>query len=115
MGHAWVTEDGDFGTYGTSAKVPLNVHSDITSWGMGLNFGLRLHHHPYYLYAHTECSGESEHSLDNAKLTKSHVLAHCTMGCPPVREDNQRALASGLSYVKVDNPWYNYFIPPTSV
>ena len=25
------------------------------------------------------------------------------MGCPPVREDNSRALASGLSYVQVDN------------
>ena len=25
----------------------------------------------------------------------------CTMGCPPVRGDNPRALASGLSYVQV--------------
>ena len=32
-----------------------------------------------------------------------------TMGCPPVRGDNPRALASGLSYEQVDNPWYNYF------
>ena len=32
------------------------------------------------------------------------------MGCPPVRGDNPRALASGLSYVQVDNPWYNYYI-----
>ena len=24
------------------------------------------------------------------------------MGCPPVREDNPRALASGLSYVQMD-------------
>ena len=38
-----------------------------------------------------------------------------TMGCPPVRGDNLRALASGLSDVQVDNPWYNYFIPPTLV
>ena len=38
-----------------------------------------------------------------------------TMGCLPVREDNPRALASGLSYVQADNLWYNYFIPPTSV
>ena len=38
-----------------------------------------------------------------------------TMGCPPVREDNPQALASGLSYVQVDNPWYDYFITPTSV
>ena len=27
----------------------------------------------------------------------------CTKGCPPVRGDNPRALASGLSYVQVDN------------
>ena len=26
----------------------------------------------------------------------------CTMGCPPVRGDNPRALACGLSYVQVD-------------
>ena len=26
----------------------------------------------------------------------------CTMGCPAVRGDNPRALASGLSYVQVD-------------
>ena len=31
------------------------------------------------------------------------------MGCLPVRGDNPRALASGLSYVQVDNPLYNYF------
>ena len=37
------------------------------------------------------------------------------MGCPPVRGDNPRALASGLSNVQADNPWYNYSIPPTSV
>ena len=47
-------------------------------------------------------------------------------GCPPVRVDNPRALASGLSYVQVDKArglstrtgrqtWYSYFIPPTSV
>ena len=38
-----------------------------------------------------------------------------TMGCPHVRGDNPRALARGLSYAQVDNPWYNYFITPTSV
>ena len=30
-----------------------------------------------------------------------------TMGCPPVRGDNQRALASGLSYVQVDKQGIN--------
>ena len=46
------------------------------------------------------------------------------MGFPPVREDNPRALASGLSYVQADNPghasglsyeqadnpWNNYYL-----
>ena len=31
------------------------------------------------------------------------IISSCyTMGCPPVRGDNPRALASGLSYVQVD-------------
>ena len=30
-----------------------------------------------------------------------------TMGCPPVRGDNPRALASGLSYVQVDKRGIN--------
>ena len=29
-------------------------------------------------------------------------LSNTMMGCPPVRGDNPRALASGLSYVQVD-------------
>ena len=33
----------------------------------------------------------------------SHIISNSyTMGCPPVRGDNPRALASGLSYVQVD-------------
>ena len=32
-----------------------------------------------------------------------HGVSNCyTKGCPPVRGDNPRALASGLSYVQVD-------------
>ena len=31
-----------------------------------------------------------------------HVSYSYAMGCPPVRGDNSRALASGLSYVQVD-------------
>ena len=35
--------------------------------------------------------------------TKGRGLGNSyTMGCPPVRGDNPRALASGLSYVQVD-------------
>ena len=31
-----------------------------------------------------------------------HTSNSYTMGCPPVRGDNPRALASGLSYLLVD-------------
>ena len=37
-----------------------------------------------------------------------------TIGCPPVRGDNPRALAIGLSYVQVDNMVY-FFITFMSV
>ena len=37
------------------------------------------------------------------------------MVCLPVRGDNPRALASGLSPAQADKLWYNYFIPPLSV
>ena len=30
------------------------------------------------------------------------------MICAPVQGDNPQALASGLSPVQVDKPWYNY-------
>ena len=37
------------------------------------------------------------------QLISFHTLSiSYTMGCPPVRGDNPRALASGLSYVQVD-------------
>ena len=38
----------------------------------------------------------------NDNLLKSMISNGYTMGCPPVRGDNPRALASGLSYVQVD-------------
>ena len=38
-----------------------------------------------------------------------------TMVCPPVRGDHSRALASGLSLVQADRPWYNFFITPFPV
>ena len=36
------------------------------------------------------------------------------MGCLHVSGNNPQALASGLSHLQVDNPWYNYYIPPRS-
>ena len=54
--------------------------------------------------------GEGCQNAQNNLLCNSY-----TMGCPLVRGDNPRALASGLSYAQVNNPWYNYFIPPSSV
>ena len=38
-----------------------------------------------------------------------------TTVCSSVRGDNPRVLASGLSAVQAERPWYNYFIPPSSV
>ena len=42
------------------------------------------------------------HSCDVMVLFKGKLSNSYTMGCPPVRGDNPRALASGLSYVQVD-------------
>ena len=36
------------------------------------------------------------------KLVYMRISNSYTMGCPPVRGDNPRAFASGLSYVQVD-------------
>ena len=41
------------------------------------------------------------------------VSNNCTMGCPPVRGDNPRALAITLR--TGGQTWNNYFIPNTSV
>ena len=60
-----------------------------------------------HIYKHCSIMAHSEKLLD---ISNSY-----TMGCPPVRGDNPRALASGLSFVQVDNPWFNYFILPISV
>ena len=39
-----------------------------------------------------------------------------TMGCPPVRGDNPRALADKWIILRTGGQTlYNYFIPPTSV
>ena len=51
----------------------------------------------------------------NACSQISTTSASYTMVCPPLRGDNSRALASGLSPLQADKPWYNYFIPPSSV
>ena len=59
-------------------------------------------------------SPRSAVELDDVDLEIVYIIV-LPWGCPPVREDNPRALASGLSYVQVGNPWYKQFIPPTSV
>ena len=39
-------------------KPPLNAHADILLKAGGLNFGRRLHLHPYFVYAVSEGSGK---------------------------------------------------------
>ena len=41
-------------------------------------------------------------SLYHFQMRRHMISSSYTMGCPPVRGDNPRALASGLSYVQVD-------------
>ena len=41
---------------------------------------------------------------------KERLCNNYTMVCPSVRGDTPRALASGLSPVQADNPWYYYLI-----
>ena len=38
----------------------------------------------------------------SSRFKKDVLCNGYTMGCPPVRGDNPRAIASGLSYVQVD-------------
>ena len=39
----------------------LNINSDVSSWVRGVNFGLRLHLHPYFVNARSKGSGKSAH------------------------------------------------------
>ena len=40
--------------------------------------------------------------FNHYKINEANIRNSYTMGCPPVRGDNPRALASGISYVQVD-------------
>ena len=51
------------------------------------------------LHANTIGSHQPAHSAYHVCCIRN---SYNTMGCPPVRGDNPRALASGLSYVQVD-------------
>ena len=46
-------------------------------------------------------TSEVETVTEQAVVARS-ICNSYTVGCPPVRGDNPRALASGLSYVQVD-------------
>ena len=41
----------------------------------------------------------------------SYISNSYTMACPPVHADNPRALASGLSYVQVDQHGITFYTP----
>ena len=48
--------------------------------------------------------------ISHKKYSKRAISNSYTMGCPPVRGDNPRALAGGLSYVLVDKLFYTTYI-----
>ena len=50
----------------------------------------------------TDSKHETPQTTRNGSNRKEQPSNSYTMGCPPVRGDNPRALASGLSYVQVD-------------
>ena len=71
-------------------------------------YNLELHSNVYVAFLDIRKAFDTVwHDALLYKLDKIGISNSYTMGCPPVRGDNPRALASGLSYVQVDNPWYN--------
>ena len=51
----------------------------------------------------TQFSPVKQTTITLSRTLSSTIICNSyTMGCPPVRGDNPRALASGLSYVQVD-------------
>ena len=58
----------------------------------------------YFLGRYTHKFGINFSKLQDVAITflKNSSSNSYTMGCPPVRGDNPRALASVLSYVQVD-------------
>ena len=54
--------------------------------------------------------------VENKRKWAGHGLSNSyTMGCPPIRGENPRALASGLSYVQVDKHGITIYTTFTSV
>ena len=51
--------------------------------------------------------GKVSKSVCTFSVKKGLSNSYITMGCPPVRGDNPRALVSGLSYVQVDKHGIN--------
>ena len=45
---------------------------DVFSKVRGLNFGLSLHQHPYFVYMSSEGSGESAHMLKLRRILAAH-------------------------------------------
>ena len=53
--------------------------------------------------SHRKLTSGNVFLANNWPYIRVHIFGNSyTMGCPPVRGDNPRALASGLSYVQVD-------------
>ena len=54
---------------------------------------------------------ETSHVANSASTLSRGRSNSYTIGCPPVREDNPRALAIGLSYVQADKFLYHQTCP----
>ena len=75
-------------------KPPINAHVDISSRARGLNFGLSLHLHPYFVFAISEGCGEGadlpKHWLLNIAIsTKISYAGPYTFLCYSLKNGKQ--------------------------
>ena len=84
---------------------PSKVHSSMLGWII-LSSDL--------INSHSQVSnaGPEKHLIS---MSDFEICNSYTMGCPPERGDNPRALASGLSYEQVDKHVITILYTPTSV
>ena len=57
-----------FHTPAYAQKPPFNMHADKSDGVIGLNFGLSLYLHPYFVFANIEGSRET---------VEAHLSLHC--------------------------------------
>ena len=84
--------------FGTHEKLSLGVQGNL-NWMPGYRLC------SFFFFFPLKCKTGESSTVARPFVYDEDLKWTCnsyTMGCPPVRGDNPRALASGLSYVQVD-------------